>query len=282
MNIYETRVDVINRLTPAVGQGEARAMTDEIIEYVTGRDRVNAVMNGSTELEPESTTRINGIIDRIIAGEPLQYILGEAYFAGLKLKVSPAVLIPRPETAQLVDMICDDCGHRTDLHILDVCTGSGCIALALARRLKFAGISAVDISEDALDIARFNAHKLHVDISFSKVDALSLPTPSHPIYDVIVSNPPYVALSERTGMERRVLDHEPSIAIFVEDSDPLKFYTAIARYGISALKPDGTLYFEINPLFVTQLSSQLRSIGWSDIEILPDFRSQKRFAICRR
>lgn len=281
MNISTTRHSIINRLTTAVGEREARAMADEIILDVTGRNRLSIALNPGTTLEPESLSRINSICQRVIAGEPLQYVLGYAYFAGLKIMVTPAVLIPRPETAQLVDMIVD-ADNISDLSVLDICTGSGCIALALARRLRFPHITAVDISPTALQVARDNAKAFNAGIDIQQADALNMPSSLSGPYDIIVSNPPYIARYERSDMDRRVLDHEPALALFVPDSDPLEFYRSIGKYAMEALAPGGTLYFEINPLFVEQLKKMLSTQGWTDVEIIRDFTGRNRFARCQR
>lgn len=284
MNISTTRHSIINRLTPVVGEREARAMADEIILDVTGRNRLSIALNPDTPLEPESLSRIDSICQRVIAGEPLQYVLGYAYFAGLKIMVTPAVLIPRPETAQLVDMIVDNSDNISDLSVLDICTGSGCIALALARRLRFPHITAVDISPDALAVARDNADALNLNaaIGIQQADALNMPSSLSGPYDIIVSNPPYIARCERSDMDRRVLEHEPALALFVPDSDPLEFYRSIGKYAMEALAPGGTLYFEINPLFVEQLKKMLSTQGWADVEIIRDFTGRNRFARCQR
>lgn len=284
MNISTTRHSIINRLTPVVGEREARAMADEIILDVTGRNRLSIALNPDTPLEPESLSRIDSICQRVIAGEPLQYVLGYAYFAGLKIMVTPAVLIPRPETAQLVDMIVDNSDSISDLSVLDICTGSGCIALALARRLRFPHITAVDISPDALAVARDNADALNLNttIGIQQADALNMPSSLSGPYDIIVSNPPYIARCERSDMDRRVLEHEPALALFVPDSDPLEFYRSIGKYAMEALAPGGSLYFEINPLFVEQLKKMLSTQGWADVEIIRDFTGRNRFARCQR
>lgn len=229
------------------------------------------------ELEPSSQARAEGWAKRVVAGEPLQYVLGHDDFYGLRLEVNPSVLIPRPETAMLVDMIVKDAGSRSDLKVLDVGTGSGAIALALASALTFPQVTGVDISDDALAVARSNAEalKLH-NVEFRQADALSLSL-SGP-WDIVVSNPPYVLDSERSEMEPRVLDHEPALALFVPDAEPLKFYTPIAEYAARELVGSGILYFECNPLSIKSLMDNLtRSVQWSDVEILRDDRGKERF-----
>jgi release factor glutamine methyltransferase len=204
----------------------------------------------------------------------LQYIVGSARFHGHRFKVTPAVLIPRTETEQLIDMIVDE-NPASDLRVLDMGTGSGCIAISLARALKFAQVDALDVSRDALAVARENAALLKVKVRFFESDMLSPQPPAR--YDIIVSNPPYVCWSERESMERNVLEHEPELALFVPDDDPLLFYRAIAHYAVKALNPSGELYFEINPLYVNEMKQMLSDEGFSHIEIRNDQFGKQRF-----
>ncbi|MDE6467512.1 MAG: peptide chain release factor N(5)-glutamine methyltransferase, partial [Muribaculaceae bacterium] len=188
-----------------------------------------------------------------------------------------SVLIPRPETAGLVALITDRYGCRPDLQVLDIGTGSGCIAISLARALPFCRIDAIDISAAALDIAQRNAAALKAKVNFIQSDILAA-EPPRARYDIIVSNPPYIGESEKSDMDSRVLDHEPHGALFVPDNDPLLFYRTIARYGIKALKPGGRLYFEINSLYAVQMRDMLAAEGYSDIDVLRDYRGNYRFA----
>lgn len=211
------------------------------------------------------------IMHRFRAGEPLQYILGRADFYGMSLRVSPAVLIPRPETQQLVDLIVDRFGQRKDLRVLDLGTGSGCIALALKKSLKFARVVGVDISEAALEEARQNAEEQDLSVTFIKGDILDLERiPGQ--WDVIVSNPPYVLQSEAAAMERHVLNHEPAGALFVPDEDPMRFYQPTIDYWRTHRAPGGMLFFEINPLCAKLFHGA---------EIERDFCGKERFAIYR-
>lgn len=261
--------------------GEARAAMRIIWEDALGYSPAQIIIRGDHELEPFTTDRLRSLAGRIEAGEPVQYALGQARFMGMDLKVTPDTLIPRPETAQLVDLIIDRADGRTDLQVLDIGTGSGCIAIALARGLKFASVDAIDISSAALAVASDNARALKVQIHFSRADALALQPPAAPIYDIIVSNPPYVLQSEAKDMEERVLDYEPHSALFVPDSDPLRFYTPIARYAAKALRPDGMLYFEINPLCVDAMQSMLHNEGFDRIEVIRDSFGKQRFIVAQ-
>lgn len=282
MNINQLKKQIISSLTPAVGPTEASAMSQEIFRYLLGLEPVNVVLEGSRSVEPETVAAATRICDEVINGSPLQYVLGYAWFMGMKLAVKRGVLIPRPETAQLVDIIVDQWKDRSDLQVLDIGTGSGCIAIALARALPFPTVWATDINDDALAIARRNAVAMHVRILYTRDDIFTMKLPAASHYDIIVSNPPYITEKERATMDPRVSEWEPASALFVPDSDPLRFYRAIAHYASTALKPDGTLYFEINPPYANDLKAMLAEYGFSDVDIIRDFRGLNRFAVCRR
>ena len=211
-----------------------------------------------------------------MAGEPVQYAVGKARFMGNDFIVTPDVLIPRPETAGLVDMIVDRWGGRSDLDVCDVGTGSGCIAISLARALPFCRVTAIDVSAAAIAVARLNAASLKVNIDFVEADILTA-VPPRGLYDIIVSNPPYVTQSESADMDARVLDYEPGAALFVPDDDPLRFYRAIAAYGRAALKSGGMLYFEINQNFPDQTVALLESKGFIDVAARRDFKGNYRY-----
>lgn len=275
----------VEKLTSAsvMDSREARANIDLAIQTLKGWSRIDMVMKEDDGISGFMAGKLESVVGRLLKHEPLQYILGEAYFYGLKLKVDENVLIPRPETAELVDMIVSDCEGRRDLHVLDVCTGSGCIATALARNLLFANVVAIDISAGAIDVARCNAADLKANISVIQADALNLMPEKAPKYDILVSNPPYIVESERKDMDRNVLDYEPSMALFVPDSDPLRFYRAISRYGATALHGGGRLYFEINPLFSNDLADDLRGQEvWQDITLTRDIHGKNRFITAKR
>lgn len=268
------------RLTPLYGKGESEWLLRTIMEHVKGWDRVELLMRADKEVSDFTVTRVNEAVDRLMAGEPVQYIYGDTYWYGMELKVTPDVLIPRPETEELVDMIVKE-NPQNDLRVLDICTGSGCIAIALAKSLKFPEVSAIDISEAAIKVAIDNASSQKVKINFRKDDALALPAVKEE-YDIIVSNPPYVMENEKKDMDRNVLDHEPHLALFIPDSDALKFYTAIADYASDALREGGRLYFELNPLTAEDLAEKMRKQGWQDVQLLPDMHSRMRFMVARK
>ena len=278
LTLAETYNATLQRLCTAYPIGEARWMMRIIFEHLKGWNQVDLTIRADEILSDFIISKINTITERLLLHEPLQYILEEARFFGLNLRVTPAVLIPRPETEELVDLIISDAGNRHDLNVMDICTGSGCIAIALARNLPFSSVTAIDISNDALNVAKENATNTKTKIDFIHADALNLQEPLEQKLDIIVSNPPYIADSERSLMEPNVLDHEPSIALFVPDNDPLKFYRAISLYALKALRTGGHIYFEINPLFANELFNMLKMHGWESIDILPDSQKKLRLA----
>ena len=223
-------------------------------------------------LSPQQESLLESALKRLAGGEPLQYVIGSTPFCGLTFKVDGRVLIPRPETAELVEWVAQDAAPSGSL--LDVGTGSGCIAISLAHRLKSWKVQGWDISDGALEVARENNRRNGTEVEFSKVDILNATARSK--FDVIVSNPPYVMESEKSQMEDTVLEFEPHIALFVSDSDPLLFYRAIAEFGHRALNPGGRLYFEINPLKVKEMKDMLVSAGYHDVEVRNDIFGKPR------
>ena len=258
---------------------EVQAMIRVICEDVFNYDPVDVALRQESELPGFASQRIGEIIARLQRHEPLQYIVGKARFHGHSFKVTPAVLIPRPETEQLVDMIIDE-NPASDLRVLDMGTGSGCIAISLARALKFARVDALDVSRDALDIARENAADLKVKVRFFECDMLA-PQPAAS-YDIIVSNPPYVCWSEREAMERNVKDYEPGQALFVPDNNPLLFYKSIAPYAAQSLEKGGRLYLEINQRFGNEVKGLLQDSGFDEVRIIEDSYGKVRFAAAMR
>ena len=254
---------------------EVQAMIRIICEDIFNYDQVDVALRQESELPDFAQERVTEIIARLRRHEPLQYIVGSARFHGHRFKVTPAVLIPRPETEQLIDMIVDE-NPASDLRVLDMGTGSGCIAISLARALRFAQVDALDVSRDALAVARENAAALKVKVRFFESDMLSPQPPAR--YDIIVSNPPYVCWSERESMERNVLDYEPGQALFVPDNDPLLFYKAIAAYATASLERGGRLYLEINQRFGNEVKRLLEGNGFDEVRIIEDSYGKTRFA----
>ena len=293
-------------LTPLYDAGEAQAIVRMVLDVKYGMTLTDIICGKVNELSADEGKKMEEIVERLQKAEPVQYILGEASFAGRTFHVEPGVLIPRPETAELCQWIEEDCkanehppkdstDKKQDLEdekkdspkrILDICTGSGCIAITLALDIENSEVEGWDISDDALRIAQDNAKAMgaeHVKIAYH--DALSLTKGLKGIrksisdnekWDVIVSNPPYICEKEKKDMEKNVLEHEPDIALFVPDEDPLRFYRAIAEYAAIALKPGGCLYFEINPIYVKEMKEMLEKLHFIHIETREDAFGKKR------
>ena len=256
-------------LTAIYDAGEARAIAQMVMELHFGLTMADVLCGRMGD-----KTEMRRIQQRLLTGEPVQYVLGEAEFCGRLFHVAHGVLIPRPETQELCQwMIATLRSYPTPLSILDIGTGSGCIACTLAAEIPEADVTAWDISETALAMARENAKRTNVHVMFRQVDALQLPAnpvPPATRYDLIVSNPPYICERERTAMAPNVLDHEPPLALFVPDDDPLLFYRAIADYARKSLKPGGSLFFEINPLYTQELQALLQAMSYHIIETRND------------
>jgi release factor glutamine methyltransferase len=235
---------------------------------------------------PENEKKqIHAILKRLKKQEPIQYIIGETEFYSLPMKVNPAVLIPRPETEELVDLIIKQHPDVSRIKILDVGTGSGCIAVALAKHMPHAEVTATDISEPALQTARTNARLNKTDIRFLLSDILDSDEAVSLIsdgFDIIVSNPPYVRNSERQAMSANVLDYEPHSALFVPDENPLLFYRAIAVFAQKKLTGGGIIYFEINPECEALIAGMLYSNGFTNTEIIQDLSGKKRFVTAKK
>lgn len=251
-----------------------------VVAHELGWSRLDLAMRKHEELDPAVVSSIKQILSRLVTQEPIQYILESAHFFGLDFKVTPSVLIPRSETEELVALILKDCKHDTNLHILDIGTGSGCIPISLKYHLKSAAhISAIDVSDAALDIARYNAQIHQTEINFSKVDILhdemnTVITESK--FDIIVSNPPYVRHLEKLEIKPNVLEHEPHLALFVPNEDPLLFYKAIAEYAVNNLVSQGWLYFEINQYLGQDMIELLEYKNFQNIELIKDLHANDR------
>ena len=305
------------RLTAIYNEREAQAIVRTVLDALFGMSLTDICLGKVTQLSADDTTRLEKIMQRLEKSEPVQYVLGAGWFAGRLFDVAPGVLIPRPETEDLVKWTCDEAKekekednnkeergkeekevskkgeapqkeeqHLSSLlksnkevsekgeevphpSILDIGTGSGCIAITVALALPQARVTAWDISPDALAIAAGNAHRLGASVRFEHQDALSAPD-DEARWDVIVSNPPYICDKERADMSDNVLSYEPELALFVPDSDPLLFYRAIARYASKALKPGGRLLFETNTAYAHEVAQTMANEGFTAIEVRND------------
>lgn len=260
---------------------EIEGFTRIIFESVCGWSFTRQLVKKHEKIQEPDFLKIQEIITRLKTFEPIQYILGETEFFGLRLMVNPSVLIPRPETEELVDWIV-----RSDLppdsRILDIGTGSGCIALALKSVLKNAAVSGIDISEGALETANENAAKNKLDVRFNQSDILKNDNRNNEVYDVIVSNPPYIRESEKLLMLPNVLEYEPGNALFVPDSDPLVFYRSIAAFAIKNLAENGKLFLEINENLGHEMKNMLVDFGFCNIEIRKDINEKNRMICCTK
>jgi release factor glutamine methyltransferase len=269
------------RLTPLYEAGEAKAVVRWLLDVRFGLSMADILCDKVSELPQAAQAELEAMMARLAEGEPVQYVVGLADFCGRQFRVAPGVLIPRPETAELCQWVLEGRGERGEVRgytLLDIGTGSGCIAITLAAEMPQAEVTGWDISEVALGIARENAERLGVDVSFEQRDILdsSRSTLHASLYDIIVSNPPYIEPREREGMERNVLDYEPHIALFAPEGNPILFYQRIADLAVRALKPGGSLYFELNPLTASSVGNYLTQIGFSRIEIRRDAFGRNR------
>jgi release factor glutamine methyltransferase len=287
------------QLTALYGEGEAKGIVRLLLEVRFGLTWTDIVCGKADELSADDQAALKTMMQRLEQGEPVQYVVGMAEFGGRMFHVEPGVLIPRPETYELCEWIIEEKGEileekgkrreERDYHILDVGTGSGCIACTLAAEMpevRGARVAAWDISEEALAVAQKNAKLMGVEVRFEKQDALcpleERGERREERWDLIVSNPPYICNKEREAMERNVLEHEPQQALFVPDDDPLQFYRAIAQYGQHALKPEGWLFFEINPLYAKDMQEMLSMMSYHDIEMKTDQFGKQRMIKAQR
>ena len=246
-----------------------------LLSYYLHLSRSEIILSRKRILSDRETEVIFNAFSHLENGEPPQYITGTAYFYGLELKVNPAVLIPRPETEELVEWIISDYREAGQVRILDIGTGSGCIPVSLAQLLPEAQVSSCDVSAEALRIAAMNIKRYGDKVTLFCADILKEELPECQV-DVLVSNPPYITESERTDMEANVLDWEPELALFVPDSDPLRFYRRIARKGLDWLSEGGALYFEINRAYGAETVRMLEELGYRQIELRKDLSGNDR------
>lgn len=263
-------------LEPLYGNGEARAVTDYVLDVCFGLSKADILCGAVEEMTAEKTAELNKIFGRLMEGEPVQYVLGRAEFCGRWFNVRPGVLIPRPETEELCAWITADSKASGSPKVLDIGTGSGCIAITLQLDMPESKVTAWDISADALDVARENAQRLGANVNFVKQDALNAKPEGE--WDVIVSNPPYICEKEKKDMAVNVLEHEPHKALFVPDADPLLFYRAITRLAVQTLSKGGRLYFEINPIYADDTCHMMRAEGMTAVELRSDMYGKQRMA----
>ena len=277
-NLQKTKRHFTEVLAEKFPKREAEQLMRILLEDLFGIDWNQQLMNPDLRIDEHQHYQLGEAVKRLLSGEPVQYVMGMARFCDLLIKVSPAVLIPRPETEEMVQKICASMPKEKTMRIWDIGTGSGCIAIALAKQFSNAEVIAFDVSEEALQIAKENAESNGAKVTFVQDDIMN-PTSdffTQPV-DLVVSNPPYVCDSERASMEANVLDWEPEKALFVPDDDPLRFYRQILALAKKQLNPNGQVWFEINERMGEELVSLCCEMGFSNAEVLEDFAGKPRF-----
>ncbi len=275
MKIKDLRANFIDSLSGIYDSEEILSFFYILSEDILNLKRVDIAMRLDQDISVNQIEIFDKVKQRLEKQEPIQYILGQSDFYGMSFKVSPDVLIPRPETEELVDWIIKDQSKKTSLTILDIGTGSGCIAVSLAKKLPKSRVYAIDVSEQALEIAKENAKNNKVEVIFIKEDILKVESLFQK-FDIIVSNPPYVREIEKQEMKPNVLHNEPSLALFVSDKNPLLFYEKIAILANEKLNNDGMLYFEINQYLSFETKKRIEEIGFISVEVREDIYGNKR------
>jgi release factor glutamine methyltransferase len=304
VQISQAYRDLKNALEPLYGSGESAQIANLVLKHITGMGPADRLVHGADLLSPERQAQFDNSRRELLLWRPVQYVVGEAWFSGMRFSVDERVLIPRPETEELVEWIVNDVGFRmsdfgfersetcaTVSHfrnprseipypqsaILDIGTGSGCIPITLKKKLPLVEVWTMDKSSDALTLARQNAAELKADLHFLEMDVLDrLQWENLTTFDIIVSNPPYVPESDRKSMLPNVRDHEPHMALFVPDEDPLLFYRAIAELGLSKLKDAGKIFFEIHLSGWEPLRAMLSGMGYREISLRQDLGGTDR------
>ena len=295
-SVQDCRRYYASQLESIYGSDEANALIMILLEHYFNIDRVKIALEPDLRLSESELLTLHFAVKELLKNRPIQYIIGETEFCGMRFFVNGNVLIPRPETEEMVNHLAatlspsfrPDIERRemgaekspANISILDIGTGSGCIAIILAKLIPNSDVTAVDVSEKALEVARKNAESNGVNVHFVLDDILNPHVKTHgrasQQFDIIVSNPPYVCESEKSEMRANVLEHEPSSALFVPDSDPLVFYRNILEFAQTALKPDGQIWFEINEKFGKETTELCREKGFKNVEIIKDFRGKER------
>ena len=275
MKIKDLRTNFIDSLSGIYDSEEILSFFYILSEDILNLKRVDVAMRLDQGVSVKQIEIFDKIKQRLEKQEPIQYILGQAHFYGMSFKVTPDVLIPRPETEELVDWILKDVPKEASLNILDIGTGSGCIAVSLAKNLPKARVYAIDVSERALEVAKENAKSNKVKVTFIKEDILKVESLFQK-FDILVSNPPYVREMERQEMKPNVLNNEPSLALFVSDKDPLLFYEKIAILANEKLNNKGVLYFEINQYLSFETKKKVEELGFTSVEVREDIFGNKR------
>ncbi len=277
MTFREATVYITSSLRDIYDEREAANITELVMEYLTGLRRIDRIMLPHQEIDREAERKLSACILQLQLHTPVQYILEEAWFYGMKLHVNKNVLIPRPETEELVNWIVEEYPKEAAPVIIDIGTGSGCIAIAVKKALPAATVYAVDISSEALKVAQKNADLQNADVIFRQADILDRSVYSQlPLFDTIVSNPPYIPEKEQADMSKNVTQYEPHLALFVPDDHPLRFYEAIGNLSSENLKPEGRIYLEIHETFGEATRTLYYNLGYSNIRTKKDMQHKDR------
>lgn len=279
--IRDIRAYLTGELVHLYDRSEIRVISDMLIKTIKRITKLHQLYDDNFSIDQDESGKIIEFAAQLKTGKPVQYVLGETTFYNCKIKLDSSTLIPRPETEELVDLIITENKDYTG-EIIDIGTGSGCIAIALALNLPGSNVTGTDISEEAISVARENATLNNAAVSFLKDDILSPNLLTSVKAGLIVSNPPYVRISEKGAMSKNVLDFEPHNALFVSDSDPLVFYIAILKLAENIMLPGGILYFEINEAMGHSLSKVMESSGYSDVRIIHDINNKERIVKGRK
>jgi release factor glutamine methyltransferase len=281
MNLNDLKLRFIATIEGAQDPYESIALFNIAVDKLLDGNNLSLTTVNDYEVEQSLADQFISIAKELKTGKPIQYIFGEAYFYGLKFFVNPAVLIPRPETEELVHLIFQTLKNSPDQHkkVLDIGTGSGCIPVMLKKSLNTLDVSAIEISPEAIQVAQINTTFHNVAVQFIEADILNYSSPER--YDIIVSNPPYIKVDEMPAMHQNVLEHEPHVALFVSNEDPLIFYKAIAAFSQTNLNANGMLYFEINEYLGEEMFLMLNEYGFRNIEIHKDMQGKDRMVSCQ-
>ena len=268
-----------NELKAVYSDREAKSLVEQLVDSFFGIDKLKLIKTPDLRLNESEMLRLHFAVKELSCNKPLQYILTQTEFDGLMFTVNENVLIPRPETEELVSLVSDFLSKKSKVTVADIGTGSGCVAISIANRIPESIVEGFDVSLDALAVAKQNAFNLNIsNVSFFEMDILRPETSlNQNHYDLIVSNPPYVTISDKAEMKPNVLDYEPELALFVTDEDPLIFYKTIILKAAPSLKKGGLLAFEINERFGLEVCSLMESAGFTDCMIIEDLNKKDRF-----
>lgn len=277
MTWQEAQWEMKKSLSSIYDDREASQITEWAMEFISQTPRIDRIMRANDAMTTDEIALWHQYNKELQEGKPIQYVIGYAWFLGNRFYVNQHVLIPRPETGELVEIIYNENKDRTNISIIDIGTGSGCIPISLKLMMSSAKITALDVSMEALKIAQANAALHHTDIHFMQEDIFDHEKWKQlPAFDIIVSNPPYIPYSEKNSLHENVRNHEPHLALFVSNDDPLSFYKTIAALGIQKLKQNGLLYFETHYLYANEVATLLMEYGF-EVTVLKDFFGKDRF-----